>query len=212
MHVGPVHQRPRCGRSIQSLGAKLAAEEILSILERIRGSSELQNLLFDLCDFELDDGDLDWIRLADGYSARAFGRDGAGDAFCLLASPHAQDQSVLYVTSEGQAGVIAPTIESFFAVIAAVPNWRDALKFSGSGQLSEMRRSQLLLEREMREDVEDFDQRRKELMSVLGLPRPDDPIALIHSSIAASPAPLVFAPVDGYPYEGLFNTFVWQGS
>jgi hypothetical protein len=59
------------------------------------------------------------------------GSEGSGGTFVLL-SPG----PVLYVSSEGRAGIIAATFEEFIQLIVACPYWLDILKFSGGGATS----------------------------------------------------------------------------
>src|SRR5262249_44728443 len=56
------------------------------------------------------------------------GIDGAGGQFAQLA-----DQRVVYVSSEGEAGVIAADFKAFIQLIVVYPYWHDILKFSGGG-------------------------------------------------------------------------------
>ncbi|WP_244607476.1 hypothetical protein [Bradyrhizobium symbiodeficiens] len=45
---------------------------------------------------------------------------------------------MLYVSSDGQTGIIADTFEAFVQLVVARPYWVDILRFSG-GDLAEMR-------------------------------------------------------------------------
>jgi hypothetical protein len=45
---------------------------------------------------------------------------------------------ILYVTSEGQAGTIAPHLTALLGTFVGAPYWQDLLKFSGGGDLGEM--------------------------------------------------------------------------
>jgi hypothetical protein len=77
----------------------------------------------------------------DGF--QRFGRESTGSEFVLL--PGAP-QRVLYVSSEGAAGIVAADFDEFIKLIVACPYWRDILKFSGNGKLEEMRRAAAALE------------------------------------------------------------------
>ena len=84
-------------------------------------------------------------KVADGSGVeqlQQIGSDAAGGAFVLL--PPAQ--RVLYVSSEGQAGIIAADFEEFIQLIVACPCWHDILKYSANGNLHQMRAAAAALE------------------------------------------------------------------
>jgi hypothetical protein len=177
----------------------------LNVLARVRASTELQDLLFDLCDFEMPPSDVPLPQFRDGSSPMAFARDGAGGSFCLGSGPDGSPLAVIYVSTEGEAGVLGESVDAFFATIAALPYWRDCLHFSGGGDLDCMRRAAIDGERAAVDDSDDFRIRRERLQALLGLPIPADAIGLLHRAASSSPMPLVFE--DGNGYGGLFNTF-----
>src|SRR4051812_23683955 len=76
-----------------------------------------------------------WFTIDGIESPRQIGSDGSGGAFVLLPA-----QNVLYVSSEGRAGIIAGTFEAFVQLVVARPYWLDILKFSAGGDPHEMRR------------------------------------------------------------------------
>jgi len=101
----------------------------------IIASAEAVELLGQWHDFQSDagSGEPAWFAV-DGIPVfRQIGRDGAGGVFALLPPT----QRVLYVSSDGQAGIIAADFEELFQLIVACPYWHDVLKFSGNGQLDE---------------------------------------------------------------------------
>ena len=57
-------------------------------------------------------------------------------------------KTLFYVSSEGQAGIIASDFTDFIGVIVALPYWLSILKFSGNGNLIEMLRAMPILERD----------------------------------------------------------------
>jgi hypothetical protein len=183
----------------------------VTVLDRVKSSAELQDLLFDLCDFELSEVDVpSWIQLAMNHVAKPFGRDGAGGVFFTLQRQKGLNPAVMYASSEGQAGCLGASMDEFFAIIAAVPHWRDCLKFSASGSLAEMRRCDPLFAAEYREDIEDYDKKRKRLPKLLGVPAPKDPVFALHSAVQQVSEPVAFAPGEGIPFGPLFNTFTWK--
>jgi hypothetical protein len=177
----------------------------MSVLDKVRVSAELQDLLFDLCDFEMPPGDHPLPKFRDGSSPAAFARDGAGGSFCLGSGPDGSPLAVIYISTEGEAGLLGSTIDEFFSTIAALPYWRDCLHFSAGGDLDCMRRAAIDGERAALDDSDDFGSRRERLQALLGLPVPTDVVGALHRAVSASPVPLVFE--DGGGYGGLFNTF-----
>ena len=67
-----------------------------------------------------------------GYAP--FGLDGAGGVYHLLS-----DGRVLYIDSEGLAGVVAANFQEFVGMATGLPGWQDALKFVGKDDLEAAR-------------------------------------------------------------------------
>lgn len=187
------------------------ATATMPILDRVKASTELQDLLFDLCDFELSEDGLD-PRLAVPANSTAvpFGRDGSGGVFFTLDRRDGSGALVIYASSEGQAGCLGGSLEEFFSIIAAVPHWRDCLKFSGGGLLEEMRWCDSAMPAEHREYVEDYDKKRRRLPKLLGVPSPADPVLSLRRAVLRVQEPAVFDPGDGAPSGTLFNSFTWK--
>jgi hypothetical protein len=153
-------------------------------------------------DFRLETG-LDqrpWFTVDAVKAFRPVGRDGAGGIFALLPP----SQQVLYVSSEGQAGIIAADFDEFIELIVACPYWQDLLKYSGGGSLAEMRRAAAALDSAF-DDDDDINEARDYLISRLRLTRPADPVGALHRAVSAS-AITVRSP-DGEPCATLFNDF-----
>lgn len=140
-----------------------------------------------------------WFAIDGVESPRQIGGDGAGGAFVLLPS-----QNVLYVSSEGRAGIIANTFEAFVQLIAARPYWLDILKFSAGGDLEEMRRAAHALEATL-DDEDEVNEAREEIRRGLDLPEADDPVRALYEAVAASDA--IVRATDGCPFTTLFNRF-----
>jgi hypothetical protein len=139
--------------------------------------------------------------IVDGIPAvRQIGEDGAGGIVALLPPT----QRVLYVTSEGQAGIIAADLETFIQLIVAYHYWEDILSYSGNGQLDEMRRSAVAMEATL-DDGDEVDEARDALRSIFALAEPDDPIDALHQAVSSSD--VVVRPPDGEPFTTLFGTF-----
>ena len=182
----------------------------MTVLDRVRSSPEIQDLLFDLCDFELSEEPVpSWLQLSHNSVATPFGRDGAGGVFFILDPLDAAAPVVMYASSEGQAGCLGTSLDEFFSIIAAIPHWRDCLKFSGNGRLEEMRHCDSAIPSEYREDIEEYDKKRRRLPKLLGVGRPKDPVLALHCAVLRSSELVALAP-DGTAFATLFNSFTWK--
>lgn len=140
-----------------------------------------------------------WFTIDGVESPQQIGSDGSGGAFILLPS-----QNVLYVSSEGRAGIIAGSFGAFIQLVVARPYWLDILKFSAGGDLQEMRRAADALETTL-DDEDDVNEAREEILRQLDLPEPDDPVGALYEAVAASDA--IVRATDGSPFTTLFNRF-----
>lgn len=138
-----------------------------------------------------------WFTIDGVESPRQIGSDGSGGAFVLLPS-----RNVLYVSSEGRAGIVADSFEAFIQLVVAHPYWLDILKFSAGGDLQEMRRAADALEATLEDDVNEA---REEIRGGLDLPEADDPVGALYEAVAASDA--IVRATDGSPFTTLFNRF-----
>ncbi|WP_196258757.1 hypothetical protein [Pelagibacterium limicola] len=59
-----------------------------------------------------------------------FGYDGAGGTYHLLS-----DGRILYIDSEGYAGVVARDFDDFVGITTGIPDWQTALRFMGKDTL-----------------------------------------------------------------------------
>lgn len=140
-----------------------------------------------------------WFTVDGIESPRQIGSDGSGGAFVLLPS-----QNVLYVSSEGRAGIIAESFEAFVKLVVAHPYWLDILKFSAGGDLHEMRRAADALEATL-DDEDDVNEAREQIRGGLDLPEANDPVGALYDAVAASDA--IVRATDGSPFTTLFNRF-----
>ncbi|KJC51511.1 hypothetical protein UB31_11325 [Bradyrhizobium sp. LTSP849] len=166
--------------------------------ESLSANSEVVTRLgtFDVA-FEPDEEP--WFTIDGIESPRQIGSDGSGGAFVLLPS-----QEVLYVSSEGRAGIIADSFEAFVQLVVARPYWLDILKFSAGGDLAEMRRAAHALETTL-DDKDEVNEARADMRRALDLPQPDDPVGALYEAVAASDA--IVRTTDGSPFTTLFNRF-----
>ncbi|MCI0642691.1 MAG: hypothetical protein L0Y72_13055 [Gemmataceae bacterium] len=177
------------------------------ILDRLLKSPKAAALLDELCDFQaLDEPPPDWFVLASEEPLQVVGRDGAGGRFCLH-QPPSGGSALLFVSSEGEAGVIAGSLAAGVAMMAALPYWRDCLKFSSGGRLDEMRRAQGEFESQLRARRPNIDEVRGLLFRALGVSAPDTPLEALHEAVSGSGSRQVVATRDRNPFASLFNTF-----
>jgi hypothetical protein len=163
------------------------------VLEQLSWTFELR--------FATDDKEPVWFSVDGVEGIRRIARNGAGGVFALVSgSPR-----VLYISSEGAAGVVAADLDEFIAVVMACPYWHDLLKFSGSGNLDEMRRAATVLELGTVDDDE-LEEARALLKSELGLADLADPVGALHRSVSTSD--LIIRDQYGSPFVSLFNSFI----
>jgi hypothetical protein len=147
------------------------------------------------------------FHLADDASFELIGSDASGGEFVLCASGQLPRRPLLFVSSEGQAGVIGRNLEEGLSTIIAIPFWMDCLKFSGGGQLVEMRRVIPLSEAEMLEDSPRFDSSRQVLKTRLELQPLIDPVQTLHKAVTELSPLFPAYGSDGSQFRTLFNTF-----
>ena len=149
--------------------------------------------------------DSSWIRLDPEVPFIVVAGESTGGVFLTYGSGDSSHLPILHATSEGQAGRVASNLTEFLAVLMAAPYWCDLLKFSGGGDLTEMRKTAVFMERIYAEDYPDLPDVRNRIMNLLPIPQVHDPIKIIHESIHATDCTLVSN--DGWRYESLFNSF-----
>jgi hypothetical protein len=141
-----------------------------------------------------------WFPVDGVEQFQQIGSDAAGGAFVLL--PPAQ--RVLYVSSEGQAGIIAADFEEFIELIVACPQWARRSQIIANGNPREMRRAAAALEATLG-DEDEVNEARDVVRSRLGLAEPVDSVGALHRAVATSDT-IVRAP-DGNPCIGLLGRF-----
>lgn len=170
--------------------AKLAAND--ELVEQLGWDFDLR------IDIETDEPV--WFTVEGITKFEPIGRESAGGLFVRL-----PDARILYASSEGEAGTIAGDLDAFMQLVTAHPYWKDLLKFSGNGQLAQMRRAANAMEAMTLSEQDDLESSRIFVKKALGLPEPGDAVAALHQAVSTSDV-IVRTPY-GITCTTLFNRF-----
>lgn len=181
----------------------------LALIQVLRTSSEVKRILEYDFDFRsVPSGAKSALfHLNDGTSYELVGTDASGGEFALCERRDLPTRPFLYASSEGGAGVLARSLESGLAVIIDLPYWHDCLKFSGNGQLAEMRRVVPLSESDFVAETPQIDSKRKTLREHLGISPIPDAVQELHSSMTELSPLYPVSGRDGWAFETLFGKF-----
>ena len=168
---------------------------------------DIANNLAWLFDFNVvqTDEDISWIKLSPSQPFTLLATEGSGGVFLAYGNSTLEKCPILFASSEGQAGKIANNLEEFLSILMAIPYWFDLLKFSGNGDLTEMRKTALFMEQEYKAKYSELPDIRKQLIKKLKIKKLDDAISVLHNCIHETDCTLVAD--DGWKYESLFNSF-----
>lgn len=136
---------------------------------------------------------------------RLVARDAGGGEFLLCDSDLGGDGALLYLSADGEAGVVGSDLAEGLALILSLPTWRDVLRFSEGGSLEAMRAAAPGLETELEEDEPELESRRTEALSALKLARLADPVEVLHQNLARHAASHRASAPDGRAYGSLFG-------
>jgi len=164
---------------------------------------ELLSEYFDLGIFSSNE-DCDWFVIEPAQDFTVFAREGAGGRFLLLETTG----WVIYVSSEGKAGVLGYSLLDFLHLVVVHPYWEDLLKFSGKGILDEMRKALPMLEESLVGEEPEIDSARNSLMAAFHITSNADPVEALHHAVSSSRSQIIVrATMDDSVYESLFNHF-----
>jgi hypothetical protein len=183
------------------------------LYELIHGNKKIEEILEWPFDFILVTPTLDTTEyyFKTEEQALCVAEDASGGVFALWGDGDINEREVIYVSSEGQAGKIANNFDYLISLILLCPFWSDLLKFSGQGQISEMRKAYPLLVKEYEEDIPELEESRNYIFSMLPLPKIDDPVKKLYDSVV-SQQNITIKSNDGYIFEGLFNSFLVENN
>lgn len=170
-------------------------------------SQNARDLLAWPFDFSIDEipSDPIWFRAEPPTKLLPIAGEGSGGVYALIE----EDGSVLFVDSEGSGGIVAPSLEAFLQIIVSHPYWRDLLKFSGGGDLVEMKKAAAWASSQYkcRKSYPEADSALRQLEDILKIRSSDESLEVLHASISNSSNKIrLFAP-DGSELESLFNSF-----
>jgi len=145
----------------------------------------------------------DWYAIRGIASFDSFGAEGAGGRHVLL-----PDGRILFISSEGSAGVIANDLIAFLDLVSGAPYWPDMLHFSFGGDLGFMTQAEELLRRDPHNEEDWPLELVAELRGLVGLRAPRRTYALtLHDALTNSDKNLQVLSSDGTPYGNLFGIF-----
>ncbi|MBU1351967.1 MAG: hypothetical protein KKB95_08745 [Gammaproteobacteria bacterium] len=177
--------------------------KLMLSIKDIRDSHKLCELL-GYFDVEIGDHIVeDWYAINEIAAFDSFGGEGAGGRYVLLPAGH-----VLFISSEGSAGVIANNFVAFLDLVSGCPYWQGILHFSHGGDFDCMTQAEELLRSDPRNEEDWPSERVAELRGLLGLGVPQRSYAkTLHAVVTNSEGnPNVLA-FDGTPYGNLFGSF-----
>lgn len=160
------------------------------LLDKIRSDPEVRALLGDTFDFHLVDGQahFDWFNIDGVGERRVIAKKGSGCAFLLFG----EDDRLGFVSSEGQAGIIAATLAEGLSLIVGHPYWESLL-----AEDVEVMRNRVADEEDgLLGDIEDAEEHREIVRERLGLPELEDPVATLHRTVTTLGRDFVVCPTQ----------------
>lgn len=147
-----------------------------------------------------------WFRIPSDENAVAIAGDASGGVFCRVTTLR-HPGAILYVSSEGQSGVIGSSLPEWLEILVALPCWASVLHFSGGGQLAEMLRAVEYLQADAETRSTDWQSPRKIIVESLELATHPEPVQSLHRNVRDNAGVAVVASRDGWRCEGLFGGF-----
>jgi hypothetical protein len=157
---------------------------------------------FDFAIGEIPDDPL-WFTTTPTTDLVPIAGEGTGGLYAqLAASGH-----ILFTDSEGAGGIIAESLSDLIQLIVTHPYWMDLLKFSGGGDLSEMRRAVDWAAREYADCYPEAAEALHLIQTSLSIPPSPDCLERLHRSVSASSHIVRLYAPDGCELRSLFNHF-----
>jgi len=180
-----------------------------TLLQALRASTEAKRIL---------EYDFDFLpvppttrsnlfQFRDDTSCELVGTDASGGQFALCDGRSLPTRPMLYTSSEGQAGIIARSLERGLSIIIDLPYWQDCLKFSGGGQLAEMRRVVPLAESDLVAETPQIASRRQAIRKLLALSQIPDSVEELHAALTELSPLYPVSGSGGWQFEPLFGKY-----
>lgn len=179
----------------------------IDILRQSHLAIDLLSEYFDLLIFDSgrlpENVSVDWFKIEPQQDAMVFAKEGAGGYFIQLQ----KTGNIAYISSEGQAGIIAQDLNNFLCLVIAHPYWQDLLHFSDNGNLDEMQKAMPLLEDGLVDDEPEINDYRKTLISLLSINTSVDLVNALHDAVTSSLGQLTVKANDDSIFGSLFGRF-----
>ncbi|MGV8981147.1 hypothetical protein [Clostridium sp.] len=183
--------------------------EMPDLYKAILGNKEIENIFEWTFDFKLISPSTDTSQYSFKTEQQVvcIAGDASGGIFALWGDGEVDEKAVIYVSSEGQAGKIASNFQCLISLIVFYPFWRDILKFSGEGQISEMEKALHLLIKEYLKEIPELEKLKTHIGSSLSICETDDAVKRLYYAVTAQPN-IIVTSSEGDVYQSLFNSFV----
>ncbi|MFC0007798.1 hypothetical protein [Micromonospora siamensis] len=178
------------------------------LLARLRTTPATADALAGFFEFDVTrDEPIEDVGVASGAALVPIAGDSTGGCYFLCGDGPCPP--VVFMTSEGQGGLIADSLPEVLALIVGLPYWQDCLKFSAGGDLDQMRTAAARLEHDLLQDDSQVRQPRRQVYRELGLSAtsPQELVARLHEAVVRTEPDFVLLDPDGNAYASLFNTF-----
>ena len=178
------------------------------LLRRISENTDLSAFLAEIPEFDVNRREPgDQPQLTSGSALHMIAGDFTGGAF-YLCGDEASAQPVVYASSEGEAGVIAPSLAEALELLIGLPYWRDCLTYSSNGNLDTMQSAAALLQQDLSEDRPEADAAQSHAAQLIGLTRRPVPelVRRLHTAVSSAEPEFAFSDATG-DYGSLFGPF-----
>ncbi|SDK29627.1 hypothetical protein [Streptomyces indicus] len=154
-------------------------EQALALLRREPRLAALAAFPFNFDLGRAAHGHVEEVRLASGGALEVLAGDDTGGTFFRCA-----DGSVLYASSEGDAGIIGSTVDEALDILTGLPGWGAYVRLSPADGAEAVRAAVEETEEELREYY-GIDDERAELRTALGFPdrSPLELVGLLHAAL-----------------------------
>lgn len=180
-------------------------DDLVSVLGK---HPEVTDLLERVFGFDVSRGsDAASLETRSGLALQTVAGDSAGGTFLLCCSSHT-GRPVLYVSSEGQAGLIARNLLEALELIVGLPCWQDCLTFSGGGDLAVMTTAAERSLKDLAERNPEIGSQQAKVAAKLSLALQEPAVLLmrLHSAVSSTEPDHVVSDEEG-GYETLFGPF-----